>query len=53
LDFSTGDTYWVQNETYPPVISAGTTITLNDTQPTPTPTIDRCNFVGVEILNDD
>jgi Bacterial Ig domain len=53
LDSSTGDTYWVQNETYPPVISAGTTITLNDTQPTKPPTIDRCNFVGVEILNDD
>jgi hypothetical protein len=53
-DSSTGDTYWVQNDTYPPRSpDPGTTITLNDTQPTKPPTIDRCNFVGVEILNDD
>jgi len=46
-----GRTYWVQNETYPPVISAGTTITLSNTAPTPAR--NRWNFVGVEILNDD
>jgi hypothetical protein len=49
LDMNTGDTYWVQNETYPPVIPQGTSVILNDTAPTG----DRYNFAGVEILNDD
>ena len=46
LDTSTGDTYWVQNETYPPLIPSGASVTLNDTSPTN----DRWNFVAVEIL---
>jgi PKD repeat protein len=46
LDTRTGDTYWVQNETFPPFISAGASVTLNDTAPT----TDRWNFVAVEIL---
>jgi hypothetical protein len=49
LDTNTGDTYWVQNETFPPSIPAGTAVTLNDTAPT----VDHWNFAGVEILNDD
>jgi hypothetical protein len=50
LDLKTGDTYWVQNETYPPGIpNPGTTISLSNTAPAN----DRWNFVGVEILNDD
>jgi hypothetical protein len=57
-DLKTGDTYWVQNETYPPGIPIpGTPVTLNDTpQPPPQPqppAKNRWNFVGVEILNDD
>jgi Bacterial Ig domain/Lysyl oxidase len=46
LDTSTGDTYWTQNQTYPPLIPAGSTVILNDTAPTN----DRWNFVAVEIL---
>jgi hypothetical protein len=49
LDMKTGDTYWVQNETFPPIIPLGAVVTLNDTAPT----TDRWNFVAVEILNDD
>ena len=48
LDPSTGDTYWTQNQTYPPLIPAGSTVILNDTAPTN----DRWNFVAVEILAD-
>jgi hypothetical protein len=48
LDTATGDSYWVQNETYPPPILAGSPMTLNDTAPTK----DRWNFVSVEILGD-
>ena len=48
LDTATGDTYWVQNQTYPPSIPAGATVTLSDTAPTK----DRWNFVGVEILGE-
>jgi len=48
LDTATGDAYWVQNETYPPLIPAGSSVTLNDTAPTN----DRWNFVSVEILGD-
>ena len=46
LDTSTDDTYWVQNQTYPPLIPLGIPVILNDTAPTN----DRWNFVGVEIL---
>jgi hypothetical protein len=46
LDTATGDTYWVQNQTYPPLIPLGASVILNDTAPTN----DRWNFVGVEIL---
>jgi Bacterial Ig domain/Lysyl oxidase len=49
LDTATRDTYWVQNETFPPIIPLGAVITLNDTAPTR----DQWNFVAVEILNDD
>jgi hypothetical protein len=49
LDTGTGDTYWIQNQTYPPLIPAGASITLNDTAPTN----DRWNFVSVEIIADD
>jgi hypothetical protein len=43
---TTGDSYWVQNQTYPPLIQLGTSVMLNDTAPTN----DRWNFVGIEIL---
>ena len=46
LDTATGDTYWTQNQTYPPLIPAGSSVILNDTKPTN----DRWNFVTVEIL---
>ena len=46
LETATGDTYWTQNQTYPPLIPAGASVILNDTSPTN----DRWNFVGVEIL---
>jgi hypothetical protein len=46
LETATGDTYWTQNQTYPPLIPAGSSVILNDTAPTD----DRWNFVGVEIL---
>jgi hypothetical protein len=46
IDTRTGDTYWVQNETFPPAIPAGASVTLNDTAPTN----GRWNFVAVEIL---
>ena len=46
LDTATGDTYWTQNQTYPPLIPAGATVILNNTAPTS----DRWNFVGIEIL---
>jgi hypothetical protein len=49
VDTTTGDTYWVQNETFPPALPLGAAVTLNDASPT----TDRWNFVGVEILNDD
>jgi hypothetical protein len=49
VETTTGDTYWVQNETFPPALPLGTAVTLNDASPT----TDRWNFVGVEILNDD
>jgi Bacterial Ig domain len=49
LDSGTGDTYWVQNQTYPPLIPAGAFVTLNDTAPTN----DRWNFVSIEIIADD
>jgi hypothetical protein len=49
VDTTTGDTDWVQNETFPPALSLGTAVTLNDASPT----TDRWNIVGVEILNDD
>jgi hypothetical protein len=49
LDTSTGDTYWVQNETFPPIVPVGAVVTLDDTAPTS----DRWNFVAVEILIDD
>ena len=48
LDTNTGDTFWVQNQTYPPLIPAGSPVILNDTAPT----ADRWNFVGVEILGE-
>jgi hypothetical protein len=48
LDTAMGDTYWVQNQTYPPLIPAGSSVTLNDTAPTN----DRWNIVGVEILGE-
>jgi hypothetical protein len=48
LDTATGDTFWVQNETYPPLIPAGSSVTLNDVAPTN----DRWNFVAVEILGE-
>ncbi|MEO8630435.1 MAG: DUF4082 domain-containing protein, partial [Betaproteobacteria bacterium] len=40
LDTKTGDAYWVQNETYPPLIPIGASVTLNDTAPV----TDRWNF---------
>jgi hypothetical protein len=46
LDTATGDTYWTQNQTYPPLIAAGTSVILNETAPTN----DLWNFVGIEIL---
>jgi hypothetical protein len=49
LDNGTGDTYWVQNQTYPPLIPAGASMTLNDSAPTN----DRWNFVAVELTADD
>jgi Bacterial Ig domain len=49
LDTSTGDTYWTQNQTFPPLIPAGASVILNDTAPAG----DRWNFVGVEILAED
>jgi Bacterial Ig domain/Lysyl oxidase len=49
LDSVTGDTYWVQNQTYPPLIPVGASVTLNDTAPTK----DRWNFVSIEIIADD
>jgi hypothetical protein len=48
VDTTTGDTSWVQNETYPPLIPSGSSVTLNDTAPTN----DRWNLVSVEILGD-
>jgi hypothetical protein len=48
LDTNTGDTYWTQNQTYPPSIPQGANVILNDTAPTN----DRWNLVGVEILGE-